>query len=83
MTENQKAALTDLRDGRWKFGNEIHGRNSLTSLHKLRLVNKNWGKRGRMEWQITPEGLKLLKELVPQILPPDMHVFTDANGPNE
>jgi hypothetical protein len=65
MTDNQLAALYSLRDGQWRYGISINGRHSLTSLHKRGLVSLNRKSTGSsaIEWQITPEGLKILEEL--------------------
>lgn len=66
MTDYQLIALADLRDGEWHYGKEIRGWNSLSSLHKRGLVNKVSGMKG-MKWQITPEGLKILKKHMPHL----------------
>lgn len=62
LTKNQIAALTSLRDGAWKYGISIKGRHSLTSLHKLGLVNILRMSNQALQWQITPEGLEKLNE---------------------
>lgn len=67
MTENQLMALTDLRDGQWRYGISIRGRNSLTSLHKRGLVYLDRRGDSALQWQITPAGLKVLKEHMPHL----------------
>lgn len=69
MTDNQLSALYSLRDGKWKYGISIDGRHSLTSLHKLKLVDmlRHSNHNRAMQWQITPEGLKILHEFRPDL----------------
>jgi len=66
MTENQLIALWGLHDGKWHLGTKIHGRHALVSLHKRRLVEQRYLKNGASEWQIAPEGLKILREFNPE-----------------
>lgn len=63
LTTTQKLALHSLRDGKWHYGISVDGRNSLVSLHKRGLVDKHQKNSSATEWQITPEGLKILKQL--------------------
>lgn len=71
MTDNQLLALAGLRDGTWKFGKSIHGRYSLTSLHKRKFVDQDFGRdewgRPLMRWRITPEGLGVLQGRMPHL----------------
>lgn len=67
MTDYQLLALTDLRDGKPQYGIKIRGRNSLPSLYKrgfvcmLRMPNR------AIEWQITAQGLEILKQHMPHL----------------
>jgi hypothetical protein len=67
LTKNQLAALTSLRDGKWRYGISINGRHSLTSLHKLMFVNQLRKSGSAIEWQIAPEGLKILADYIPEL----------------
>lgn len=67
MTDNQLNALYSLRDGKWKYGIAINGRHALTSLHKRGLVNMLRMPNRAIQWEITPEGLKILHEFRPDL----------------
>lgn len=64
MTDYQLMALIDLRDGQWHHGADVRGRNALPSLQKRELVVQD---KSRKQWQITPEGSKILKEFAPHL----------------
>lgn len=67
MTDQQLLALINIRDGKWHAGVTVGGRNSLPSLVKRGFVAQSTGRNGAAHWQITPEGLKILKEFRPDI----------------
>jgi len=64
MTDYQLLALADLRDGEWHHGGDVRGRNALPSLQKREFVIQD---KSRKQWQITPEGLRILKEHMPHL----------------
>ena len=64
MTDYQLLALADIRDGQWHYGVDVRGRNALPSLQKRGFVTQD---KSRKQWQITPEGLEILKEHMPHL----------------